>query len=155
MFVSWRRALKRIWELPISIHADIIYSLSGKCPIEIEIKHRILRFSFSCINSDNYLVRIVARHSIFFMRSYSGLGFNFFHCCLLFNIIVAVPDFCFNLNAIPVLRSIKDRISSGVVDNFSLIYELIMLRDNICTLSNNLCLDKLEVRSILNYLCTV
>ena len=44
--VSWRHALKNIWKLPMNSHSDILYGLSGKCPIEVELKHRTL--SFAC-----------------------------------------------------------------------------------------------------------
>jgi hypothetical protein len=87
----------------------MIYSLRGKRSVETEIKHRMLRFPFSCINSDNYLVHSVARRSAFVLRSYSGFGYNFLYFCQAFQSTVPLADFYQNLNANSVLRTIKRR----------------------------------------------
>jgi hypothetical protein len=74
--VSWRRALKNVWKLPMTTHSNIIYGLSGKPPIEVEFMFRCLKFNFQCMNSENHVVRNVVRQSVFVSGCFSLFGRN-------------------------------------------------------------------------------
>jgi len=50
--VSWRRALKNVWKLPLNTHGNLINALSCVRPIEVELKCRVLNFVLNCLNSD-------------------------------------------------------------------------------------------------------
>jgi hypothetical protein len=68
----------------------MLYGLCGKHPIEVEFLMHCLKFSFQCINSENYLVRNIVRHSFFVSRCSSlivetfGTVVNSLNCLLLF-----------------------------------------------------------------------
>jgi len=55
--VSWRRALKNVWKLPLNTHGNLIYALSCVRPIKVQLKCRVLNFVLNCLNSDVGLVR--------------------------------------------------------------------------------------------------
>ena len=42
--VSWRRDLKNIWKLLINTHANILFGLYSKRPIEVELRYVTLSF---------------------------------------------------------------------------------------------------------------
>ena len=50
---TWRRALKRIWQLPNNTHSDLLYALCGKWSIDDEISRRQIRFFFNCLTIDS------------------------------------------------------------------------------------------------------
>lgn len=151
--VSWRRALKNVWKLPMTTHSNIIYGLSGKHPIEVEFMFRCLKFNFQCMNSENHVVRNVARHSVFVSGCFSLFGRNFLHCCQFFKLLVATPDYNFNLQYETVLRSLHSKNFTAQVSNLNVIFELIMLRDNVYSLPHNH-LDKSDIQLLLNHLCS-
>ena len=153
IYVSWRRALKNIWKLPMNTHTNIVYALCGRRTVETEIMLRTLHFSLRCINSDNNIVRYIARHAAFVLRTKSGFGFNFSYCCHRFQVVVPITNYYDDLNYDSVFRDIKRHLNPPVVENLTFIFELIMLRDNTFELSSS-CLDKFDLTLILNHLCT-
>jgi hypothetical protein len=110
VYTSWRRALKNIWKLPMNTHANVVYGLSGKRPVEVDIMLRVLKFSFSCLNSENHIVRNVSRHAAFVLRTSSGFGRNFIQCCQRFHVVVSTPDYYYNLNCDFVLQNLKKTV---------------------------------------------
>jgi hypothetical protein len=141
----------------MNTHANVVYGLSGKRPVEVDIMLRALKFSFSCLNSENHIVRNVSRHAAFVLRTSSGFGRNFIQCCQRFHVVVSTPDYYYNLNCDFVLQNLKKKrlgLLPPVFENLEFIYELLMLRENVFELSTN-CLGKSELGLILNLLCTV
>ena len=94
--VSWRRALKNVWKLPINTHGNVIYALSCVRPIEVELKCRVFNFVIKCLNSDVGLVHSVTRHVISILGCQSPTGKNFVSCQF-FRLSAIVPDECYNL----------------------------------------------------------
>ena len=41
--IRWRMALRRIWNLPVNTHCDILPLVSSQVPIEIQLKCRFLK----------------------------------------------------------------------------------------------------------------
>jgi len=62
--VAWRKALRRVWNLPFNTHCDILYELSNTLPALDVICKRVLSFITKCANSDCYIVKAVARHAV-------------------------------------------------------------------------------------------
>ena len=58
--VSWRMALRRVWNLPYNTHCDILPLLSKQIPIDIQLKCRFIKFYKSLLASENNLVRYLA-----------------------------------------------------------------------------------------------
>jgi len=74
--VSWRKALKRVWNLPALTHSNILYALCDKWPIEDEICRRSLRFIISCLTTDCSVVCSVARMCLTYFPAKSFIGSN-------------------------------------------------------------------------------
>jgi hypothetical protein len=84
IFVSWRKALKRVWNLPYRTHSDLLYCLSNKWPIELELVRRFVLFAFNCINHECSIVKKVSQHALFCDMARSCLGRNIVNgCCRL------------------------------------------------------------------------
>ena len=67
--VSWRMALRRVWNLPYNTHCDILPLISNQIPIEIQLKCRFIKFYKSLLASDNNLVRYLAECKSFSKNS--------------------------------------------------------------------------------------
>ena len=164
--VSWRKALKRVWNLPYGTHAHVLYALCGKWPIEEEICRRSLRFAVSCINSDCSVVRDVARMNLLTRPAQSVIGKNMFHCCERYNLkmfdllAVTCQDFklftnAFNFRKLCCYRNLK--ILSIVQVN--LLFECIWLRDGVFKFSSTSNFDSQllnsdSIRDIILFICT-
>jgi len=66
--VSWRKALKRVWNLPLDTHSHVLYSLCGRWPIEDEVRRRSMRFITSCLSSNCKVVQDVAKMCLTFFQ---------------------------------------------------------------------------------------
>jgi len=60
--VAWRKALRRVWNLPFSTHSYFLFELSGTLPVIDAICKRVLSFISKCVNSDCDLMSFCARH---------------------------------------------------------------------------------------------
>ena len=83
--VSWRKALKRVWNLPFGTHSHILYALCGKWSIEDEVRRRCLRFIVSCLSSNCSIVRDVVKMCFTSFPATSLLGSNVLYCASEYN----------------------------------------------------------------------
>ena len=74
--IRWRMALKRIWNLPVNTHCDIIPLLASQLPLEIQLKCRFLNFYRSLLRSDNNLIRYLANFKTFSNNSTMSNNLN-------------------------------------------------------------------------------
>ena len=72
--VAWRKALRRIWNLPGNTHCDILPLLSSQNPIDIQLKCRFVKFYKSLVVSENNLIRYLSCANTF--TSYSTMSKN-------------------------------------------------------------------------------
>lgn len=161
LFVSWRRALKRIWRLPSNTHSDLLYGLCGKRPIHIDITHRTLNFIFKCINSDNSLVRSVTRYMLSTCHSsQSPIQKNYAYCCTCLSLRILIPDYDNNIDYAAVLKlaSHWSRFNDAALEKVNFLFELIMLRDGVWNFRYNHeafeILNRAEVSLIIDHVCT-
>jgi len=56
---TWRKGLRRIWELPYKFRSDYLSAISGTSPIYDELCRRFLNFITTCNSSDSKLIRFV------------------------------------------------------------------------------------------------
>lgn len=159
--VSWRKALKRIWKVPNNTHANILYGLCCKRPVEVEMCSRSLSFIFKCVNSDNYLVRSTVRHVIEISGCQSPIGKCFMYCCKHFGLSPSVPDFGLNIAITPsTFVTDESRVLSVSNELIELLFELIMIRESIfilhhpCTSSPTSFFDTEEIRQCIFAICT-
>ena len=69
-------ALKRIWNLPVNTHCDIVPLVSSQLPIELQLKCRFLKFYKSLLQSDNELIRYLSKIRKFSSNSTMGKNLN-------------------------------------------------------------------------------
>ena len=62
-------ALKRVWNLPVNTHCDIIPLVTSQLPIEIQLKCRFLKFYKSLLKSDNTLISYLSKFKTFSCHS--------------------------------------------------------------------------------------
>lgn len=89
--VAWRKALRRVLDLPYNSHSFLLPLLSDTLPIYDEICKRSARFIMSCLFSNSSLVRSIAWYGIDVGRQNSCVGRNALFCCNRFN--WSVSDF--------------------------------------------------------------
>ena len=58
---KWRKAIRRMWNLPYNTHCGLLPLVSEQCPIEISLSCRFIKFLKTLLNSDNDTVSYVAR----------------------------------------------------------------------------------------------
>jgi hypothetical protein len=80
--VAWRKALRRVLNLPYNTHSHLLPILADTIPIFDEICKRSAHFITSCLSSPSRLVRSVSWHSVVFCKFSSPLGSNALTCCL-------------------------------------------------------------------------
>ena len=79
---AWRKALRKIWELPQDFRSDYLAIVSDCTPIFDEICRRSLNFIGDGMRSDSNIIRFITEHAVYHARSASPLGRNVVLCCL-------------------------------------------------------------------------
>ena len=74
-YVAWRRTIRKLWALPNTTHCKYLHTINNSLPIDLMLEKRCLKFIWSCINSNNTIVKSVSSSAI--MYSYSSLGENY------------------------------------------------------------------------------
>ena len=80
--IRWRMALKRIWNVPVNTHCDILPLISSQFPLEIQLKCRFLKFYRSLLESDNNLIRYLSSFKTFSNNSTMSNNLNQILCDL-------------------------------------------------------------------------
>ena len=74
-YVAWRRTIRKLWVLPNTTYCKYLHTITNSLPIDLMLEKRCLKFNWSCINSNNTIVKSVSSSAI--MNSYSSLGENY------------------------------------------------------------------------------
>ena len=74
-YVAWRRTIRKLWALPNATHCEYLHTINNSLPIDLMLEKRCLKFIWSCINSNNTIVKSVSSSAI--MYSYSSLSENY------------------------------------------------------------------------------
>ena len=59
-FTAWRKSIRRLWKIPNTTHCNLLSSINSSVPIVINLKRRCAKFIWSCLNSDNSIVKTIA-----------------------------------------------------------------------------------------------
>ena len=138
--IAWRKALRRLLNLPHNSHCYLLPLLTDTLPFFDELCKRSARFITSCLFSPSQLVRSIAWHSIVVAKHNSILGSNALFCCERFG--WSSDQFALNLVNlsnnffIDVYRNGLDYTERHIV------------------LSNELSLTKGEINDIINCIAT-
>jgi hypothetical protein len=148
--VAWRRALKRIWNVPQRTHSNILYALCNKWRFEDEIIRRQLLFIRRCYVSDSSVVSMVTRFSVNFSRMQSPSGRSIIYGCSKYGLSI---DEFFNM---PISCYRKTHFFALCKPfevetwKLNLIIESLMIRDQCLEC---VAFDSAQIQSMLNFLC--
>ena len=79
--VAWRKAMRRVINVPYNCHSCFLPLLSDTLFIFDELYKRSFRFILSCVFRGSPLVRAVAHHALKIARYNSMIGSNALFCC--------------------------------------------------------------------------
>jgi hypothetical protein len=136
--IAWRKALRRIFNIPHHSHSFLLPILSDTIPIFDELCKRSARFITSCFFSPNRLVQFVSWHSVVFSKYNSPLGSNAWFCCNRYNWLTDL----FILNLVPLNNNFfKNWYHAGVPDNefhtAMALLEALFIREGFVSLPTN------------------
>ena len=134
---AWRKAVRRVLNLPVNTHCYLLPLLAKCLPISDEIYKRSARFIYSCLSSSNKLVAAVAQYSIHHARYSSLIGSNGIFICSRYD--WSVDDFKLQRISLSNERfksQYASSINDTMVQNASFLHELLMIRDGIYTFSD-------------------
>ena len=82
--IKWRKAIRRVWNLPYNAHCDMLPLISEHYPIDISLTSRFIKFMKSIIDSQNQTLSYVAKLQSENCRSI--MGHNIRHININYNI---------------------------------------------------------------------
>jgi len=149
--VAWRKALRRIWNLPSCSHNRLLPLICECLPLFDEICRRSLNFIRTCDLHDSLLIRSVAQYGAIYARSQSIIGQNVLFCAQRY--YWSISDVIYNpahsfINAF-VYNSVD--FESHMAAN--LLTETLMLRDRVFYFPDGFSTSDDELNDIINYIC--
>jgi hypothetical protein len=151
---AWRKALRRIMDLPFNTHNFLLPLLSDTLPIIDEIYKRSARFVISCLSAKSAIVRTVVWYGINEAKYHSIVGSNTLTCCKYFG--WSLEDF--SLNKVELQNGkffdfAWERFSSDEVQCASALCELLCLREgySIFTSTDSNFFSKSQIQLLIDY----
>jgi hypothetical protein len=143
LYRQWRKAIRRIWRLPMRTHTNLLPHICKSVPIDIVMKRRFMNFFNNGMKSKNLIVSQIFRRA---KQCFSHLGRNFkFIQSDVIKWNLKGGDVEFNLDKVWYENANDDDVRVGTH-----IRELVEMRDdNIC---QNI-LDRDECQSVIEFLC--
>jgi hypothetical protein len=143
LYRQWRKAIRRIWRLPMRTHTNLLPHICKSVPIDIVMKRRFMNFFNNGMKSKNLIVSQIFRRA---KQCFSHLGRNFkFIQSDVIKWNLKGGDVEFNLDKVWYENANDDDVRVGTH-----IRELVEMRDdNIC----QSILDRDECQSVIEFLC--
>ena len=133
--IAWRKAIRRILNLPNTTHSFFLPPLSNTLPVYDELCKRSARFIISCLFSVNQLVQSVASYSVMHARYNSLLGSNALLCSKRFGwSLVSYTSNLVSLNNSHFEHFYLNSLSDSERTRLISLMELILLREGHLTL---------------------
>ena len=60
-YVAWRKAVRKLGRLPYTTHCNLLHTINNTLPIEISLEKRSVKSSWSCVNSENDVVKTISQ----------------------------------------------------------------------------------------------
>ena len=121
---TWRKGLRRVWNIPYQTHCNILPILCNCLPMYDEFCKRTVNFINQCLNSDCELVNQLVHHGIYFERARSPVGRNALICCKKYN----ASDIQ-SINSNMVHKWFNSTITDELLSKVLVLLELIFIRD--------------------------
>ena len=133
-YVAWRRTIRKLWVLPNTTHCKFLHTITNSLPFDLMLEKRCLKFIWSCINSNNTIVKSVSSSAS--MYSYSSLGGNYrflsdkhdiwpINCTKSFSIVLRkfydyVNKYVYSANEATLIRDVCIKLDSGDFSFFNI-----------------------------------
>jgi hypothetical protein len=152
---AWRTALIRCWRLPFNTHNKLVMALSSKVSLLDELRMRLIKFHFSCLNSTNDIVKFVCSNSTSESRALSPHGRNLLHTSSHYGFTFRTFKRLDEMSSIMHTVQVRSNRVADVDSNLGLLCELISLRDNLSVFKpSHAAFSKAEIETLIDYLCT-
>ncbi len=146
-YVAWRKAVRKLWDIPPRTHCNLLHVINGTKPIDVLLEKRCIKFVWTCLNTNNYIVRSVMLSAT--QSSSSVMGENYRH-------------FCYKYSISPLTWYLPLHKVMNCIDNYVTIYvdnpdygyfvrELCITRD----LSEEQVMTSREMSQLIEYICTI
>ena len=150
---AWRKALRRIFNLPPNTHSNILPIISDTLPAFDEICKRTARFISSCFSSSSYLVRFVSWHGVNFCKYSSPLGSNALIVCKHFSWPFDLfISSCIDLTNYSFKYWFQSQLNDGIISTTLFLLELLFVREGCFQLTD---FSKQQLTDIINYVATI
>ena len=147
---SWRKGIRRVWQVPHTTHSALIPGLCDTIPLVDLFYKRMLNFVYRCLRSDSTLVNFIARHGIFYGEMDSIIGRNILSCSLRYNTnIEHIRNFEFHPSSIDKFV----RTSDHNLHTAAMLVELLQCRDGTLQLSDDN-FNRLDILAMIDIICT-
>ena len=144
---TWRKGLRRAWNLPANTHCALLSVLSNSLPVTDELAKRTVRFIQRCLSSDSYLIRFISYHGMYVGRMCSAIGRNVFLCSSKYK--VSIDD----IRLLPVsyiFRYWLSNVSPELVAMTNVLLELVSVREGVFSLSD---FDHTVIQQLIELIC--
>jgi len=148
--VAWRKGLRRTLDLPACTHSRFVDPVCRLLPLRDEFVRRCASFIFTCLSSDNTVVKAIPRNGVYFMRMLSPLGRNAQQCCDSFGLslhICSIHAVCSKLGWSLFYRTLE----LPELDRIQTIKELLCVKYGLVSMP---LFDISEIDFMLESLCT-
>ena len=148
-FTAWRKSIRRLWKIPNTTHCNLLSSINSSVPIVINLERRCAKFIWSCLNSDNSIVKTIANSAK--CSSVSNFGDNYRYLSYKYKI----GNHVWNSPLCKLLKCFDSYMSHSITvfPEGSFIRDLCLMRDDY-SVFNNCAITKEELVFLINHLCT-
>ena len=77
-YVAWRKVVRKLWRLPYITHCNLLHTINNLLPIQISLEKRGVKSIWSCLNSDNCVVKTISQLATKLSRSVFGHNYRYF-----------------------------------------------------------------------------
>ena len=150
--VAWRKAVRRVWNMPSQAHTHFLPLICNCFPILDELCRRQVNFAKRCISHPNEIVKFVSSHGLLHARGYSPFGQRVAFCELRYNFTLA------ELISSPITRIIsmhlRQQTDADTVRLSDFVAELLLLREGAVILPGTSALSYDDLQCMIDYVCT-
>jgi hypothetical protein len=150
--VAWRKALRRVWNLPPHSHSYLLPLLSQCLPVFDEICRRSCNFIGACIRNRSSLVRSVATYSVVYGRYNSILGHNALFCAQRYR--CSINDICGGNSDASIRNCVHNLVEDSQWITADFLRELVSIREKSLVLSNGAFLSDEELFDMIYLIST-
>jgi len=122
---TWRKGLRRVWDVPYRTHCNILPVLCNELPLYDEICKRTANFINSCLSSDCVLVKCLVYRAIYVERMRSPMGRNALTCCMRYGLVDIR-----NFDRFTVRHWFEGTVTEELLNDVLVLLELIFIRDS-------------------------